>query len=347
MKNLLYTTLLIFFVFNCNNQTKTMEETSEETDGQTEKQTIGTIERLDSGIDALISEDAVIEVLGEGFTWSEGPVWLSDKEWLLFSDVPENRVYRWREESGVEVYLEPSGFTGEETDSREPGSNGLTLDAAGNLILCQHGDRRIARFTGDFEDPKPQFETIIDRYEGKRFNSPNDLVYDAAGNLYFTDPPYGLNKDMMNDPKKELPFQGVYRLSAEGDLALITKEMSRPNGIGLSPDGQTLYVANSDPEKAIWMTFQLNENGAVESENLFYDATEWVGKEPGLPDGLKVDRQGNIWATGPGGVWVFNAEGTVLGKIKPGDWGSANCGFDEEEETLFITSDNYLVRVVL
>ena len=348
---ILFRILIIATLVNaCGNSTNSTEPAAEQEQLEPLNitlPTIGTIERVDPAIDDLIRKDAVIEILGKGYTWSEGPVWLPGRNWLLFSDVPENKIYRWKEGSEVELYLTPSGFTGTETDSREQGSNGLTLDADGNLILCQHGDRRVAKFTGDFDNPTPSFETIIDRFEGKRFNSPNDLIYDSEGNLYFTDPPYGLSPAMMDDPKKELPFQGVFRLSKEGDLTLITKEMTRPNGIGVSPDGRKLYVANSDPKQAIWMEFTLNEQGTVESERVFYDATGRVGEDKGLPDGLKVDRAGNIWATGPGGVWIFDANAKLLGRIRPGDWGSANCGFDAEEKTLFITSNDHLVRVQL
>lgn len=350
MQSIFRLLLLVFLLQACGNadqSNSTEAETPKLAPLNITKPTIGTIERIDPSIDQLIRKDAVIEVLGKGYTWSEGPVWLPKQKWLLFSDVPENKIYRWQEGAEVELYLTPSGFTGEETDSREPGSNGLTLDAAGNLVLCQHGDRRVARYTGDLDNPTPSFETVVDRFEEKRFNSPNDLIYDSQGNLYFTDPPYGLSPAMMDDPKKELSFQGVYRLSKSGDLTLISKNMSRPNGIGISPDDQKLYVANSDPNKALWMEFTLSEDGQVESERVFYDATDRVKQEKGLPDGLKVDRKGNIWATGPGGVWIFTADAKLLGRVKPGDWGSANCGFDTDQQTLFITSNDHLVRVQL
>ena len=219
----------------------------------------------------------------------------------------------------------------------------MILDAADNLVLCQHGDRRMGRMTAPLNNPKPVFETIIDKYEGKRFNSPNDAVYDSQGNLYFTDPPYGLEGNM-NDPTKEIDFQGVYRYSKDGQLSLIADKITRPNGIGFSPDEKTLYVASSDPDKAIWVAFELNEDGAVVNERLFYDGTGSEGK--GLPDGLKVDKKGNIWATGPGGVWVFNPAGKVLGKIKTGE-ATSNCAFDTDQKTLYMTCDDYLMRIKL
>ena len=305
--------------------------------------TTGSIERLTDAINELIPKEAKIEVLAEGFTWTEGPLWVADGRYLLFSDIPPNRIMKWSEKEGVSLYLTPSGYTGEIARQGESGSNGLLLDDTGNLILCQHGDRRLAKMTTALTNPQPQFETIVDNYQGKKLNSPNDAIYDSRGNLYFTDPPYGL-VGQVNDPTKELAFQGVYRYSKEGQLTLITDKLTRPNGIGLSPDEKTLYVACSDPKAATWTAFSLNEDGTVAEERLFYDATG--NEEKGLPDGLKVDKKGNIWATGPGGVWVFNPEGEVLGKIKTGQ-ATSNCAFDDKYQTLYMTCDDYLMRLKL
>ena len=297
-------------------------------------------------MDKVISTEAVIEQIGEGLVWSEGPLWLPSKRWLLCSDVKENKIHKWTEQEGLSVFLEPSGFTGTTTDSREKGSNGLTLDAEGNLVLCQHGDRRVVRYTGSFEEPSPSFTTLASQYKGQRFNSPNDLIYDSKGNLYFTDPPFGLSEAMMDDPKKELPFQGIYKYSPQGVLTLVSKIMSRPNGLALSPDEKTLYVSNADVEQAIWMTFPVLEDGLLGEGTIFHDATHLIGKEVGVPDGVKVDAQGNIFTAGPGGLWIFSPDGTVLGKIKPDAWVS-NCNFDETGKVLFITADDYLLRVKL
>ncbi len=305
--------------------------------------TTGSVERLTEAINDLIPKDAKIEVLADGFTWTEGPLWVEDGQYLLFSDIPPNRIMKWSEKEGLSLYLTPSGYTGKTPRKGEPGSNGLILDANGNLVLCQHGDRRMAKMTTPLTNPQPQFETIIDKYEGKRFNSPNDAIYDSQGNLYFTDPPYGLEGNM-DDPAKEIPFQGVYRYSKEGQLSLISDKITRPNGIGLSPDEKTLYVACSDPKAATWTAFTLNEDGTVASERLLHDATG--SKEKGLPDGLKVDKKGNIWATGPGGVWVFNPKGEVLGKIKTGE-ATSNCALDADQKTLYMTCDDYLMRIKL
>jgi len=301
--------------------------------------TIGSIERKDPKLDALIPKDAKIEVLAGGMKWTEGPVWDKKASALLFTDIPNNRVMKWSQRDGLMEFLKPSGYTGREKfEGYEPGANGLAFDRAGNLILCQHGDRRVARL----KDGK--FETLIDKYMGKRLNSPNDLVFHSSGDLFFTDPPYGLPK-IEKDPAKELDFQGVYRLSPKGELTLLTKEMSRPNGIGLSPDEKTLYVANSDPDQAIWMAFPIKGDGTLGAGKVIHDATaEAKAKKPGLPDGLKVDQKGNIFATGPDGVFVFAPDHTYLGKIVIGDR-NANCAFGDDGTVLYICANDKLVRI--
>lgn len=302
--------------------------------------TLGTIDRKDPRLDALIPKDARVERIAEGFDWSEGPVW--DGKRLLFSDVPMNTVYQWSESGGLAEFLRPSGYTGLTPRGGEPGSNGLTMDRSGNLVLMQHGDRRVSLLRT--ANGRKSFETLADKYEGKRFNSPNDGVYDSKGNLYFTDPPYGLLKQN-DDPAKEIPFNGVYRLSSDKTLTLLTKEMTYPNGIALSPDEKTLYVANSDPKRAIWMAFPLKEDGTLGAGRVFADRTKEVGpKSPGLPDGMKVDRDGNVFATGPGGVLIFAADGTHLGTIATGQ-ATANCNWGEDGSVLYITADMYIGRL--
>ena len=298
-----------------------------------------TIERKDPKFDDLIPPDAQVEELAGGFDWSEGPVWVKDGGYLLFSDIPKNMVWKWSERGRLEKYLQPSGYTGTAPfTGREPGSNGLAIAPDGKLVLCQHGDRRVSKLVDG------KFVTLADRYMGKRLNSPNDLVFHTNGDLYFTDPPYGLPK-LTEDPAKELDFQGVYRLKPTGELTLLTKEMSRPNGIGLSPDQKTLYVANSDPDKAIWMAFPVREDGTLGEGKQFFDATDKVKeKQPGLPDGLKVDQKGNVFATGPGGVFVFDPAGKYLGGILTGT-PTANCGFGDDGSTLYITANDRLIRV--
>ena len=300
--------------------------------------TVGQIFRQEAGLDSLLDANAKIEVLASGFEWSEGPVWVKDGGYLLFSDIPRNVVMRWKEGEGVKEYLRPAGYTGVADYGREPGSNGLTLDPQGRLVLCEHGDRRVARL-----EKNGGKRTLADNYQGKRLNSPNDLVYHSNGDLYFTDPPYGLPQNVQ-DSRKELDFQGVYRLSKDGQLTLLTKELARPNGLAFSPDEKTLYVAQSDPEKAIWMAYPVQNDGTLGTGRVFADATSMVGKEQGLPDGLKVDRNGNLFATGPGGVHIYNPAGKLLGRIGTGQK-TANCAWGEDGSVLYITADKYLCRI--
>lgn len=301
---------------------------------------LGSIERLDPALDAVLAPDATIEKLAEGFSWAEGPVWVPAKGALLFSDVPQNRVYRWKEGEGITVFLEPSGFTGTLYNGRERGANGLTLDHENRLVLCQHGDRRVALLAANEKD----FDTIVDRIDGQRFSSPNDLCFDRAGNLFFTDPPYGLPSDV----KQETPFNGVYRLGTDGKLTVISKSMDRPNGVALSPDERTLYVGSTHGPKPIIMAFALKSDGSVASERVFFDATELIArtKRQGGFDGLKVDTVGNLWTTGPGGVLIISAAGKHLGTILTGR-ATANCAFGGADgHTLFLTADKTLLRIM-
>jgi gluconolactonase len=303
--------------------------------------TFGRIDRRDPAFDALIPKDAKIEKLAEGFKWTEGPVWIKEKDgsgYVLFSDIPNNAIHQWGKGGLKRDFIKPAGYTGKEPRDGEPGSNGLTLDAEGRLVLCEHGDRRVARIEKDGKKV-----TLADKYDGKRFNSPNDLVYDSKGNLYFTDPPYGLVKNY-EDPARELDWCGVYRLTPDGKVTLLTKEMTRPNGIGLSMDEKTLYVANSDPKIAQWKKFAINPDGSLGKGELFYDVTGWVLLKKGLPDGLKVDVKGNLFATGPGGVFVFSPDAKLLGVIETGV-PTANCAFGDDGSTLYIAANDSLARI--
>lgn len=322
------------------------QEKQETTDTQTDSPMyIGEILRLEPEINNLVPEDAQMELLAEGFEWSEGPLWVPQIEALILSDIPPNSIYKWSAVEGKALYLKPSGYTQENERSGEVGSNGLILDAEGNLVLCQHGDRRMAKMLSPVDQPSSEFVTLAGEYDGKKLNSPNDAVYHSSGDLYFTDPPYGLEKQV-DDPAKELDFQGVFRRTVEGEVLLLTDELSRPNGIAFSPDEKTLYVANSDPERAIWMAYDVNDDGNISNGRVFYDATDQVGKRPGLPDGLKVDTEGNLYATGPGGVWIFNPEGMHLGTLITTQ-ATSNCAFGEDGKSLFITADMYLLRIKL
>jgi gluconolactonase len=306
-----------------------------------EVKTTGSIERIDPTLEKIISPDASIEILAEGYTWSEGPVWVEKENMLLFSDVPENIVYKWTEEKGAEIFLTPSGYTGNSIREGEEGSNGLTLNKDGQLVLCQHGDRRVALLNSDYKNPKPDFKTLAGDYNGKKFNSPNDVVFDKQGNFNFTDPPYGL-VNQMTDSTKEIPFQGVYKVKPDGTVILLVDSLTRPNGIGLSPDDKTLYVANSDRPKAKWYSFELQGDSIVSGKIFF--STDYVEGEKGAPDGLKVSSDGTIFSTGPGGIWIFSPAAQVLGKIKLPE-SAANCALSTDEKTLYITNDMFLLQV--
>jgi gluconolactonase len=299
----------------------------------------GNIVRKDPRLDKLIPPDAHMEQLAEGFDWSEGVAWIKDGGYALFSDIPRNSVMKWKEGEGTSLWMKPAGYTGIVDYLPEPGSNGLNVDAQGRVIFCEHGDRRVSRLEKDGGK-----RTLVDNYQGKRLNSPNDCVFKSNGDLYFTDPPYGLPKNF-DDPRRELDFCGVYRLTPAGELTLLTKDMTRPNGIGLSPDEKTLYVAQSDPAAAVWMAYDVKPDGTIENGRVFFDATAWVkeGKK-GLPDGLSVDAAGNLFATGPGGLHIFAPDGTLLGTLETGQ-ATGNCTFGDDGSTLYINADMYLVRI--
>jgi gluconolactonase len=309
---------------------------------QSNTKSIGSIERLDPAFDKLVPADAKIEVLGEGFDWAEGCCWIKDKGFLVFSDIPPNKIMKWDPKGGISVFRERVGYTGKEpfvSETPEPGTNGLMLDPEGRLVCCCHGDRCVKRIEKD-----GTLTTIVDKYEGKRFNSPNDCVYKSNGDLYFTDPPYGLPQ-REKDPTRELDSFGVYRFGKEGKVTLLTKEMTRPNGIGFSPDEKTLYVANSDPEQAVWKAFPVKADGTLGESRVLFDSTKWVKEgRPGLPDGLAIDKQGHIWATGPGGVYCFTPDGKILGRLNTGQR-TANCKFGEDGHTLFVCADMFICRV--
>ena len=307
------------------------------------QQTIGELEFLDPKMEQVISKNAKIEVLAEGFRWSEGPLWVPKLNGLLFSDVPNNKVYLWKEDQGLTLFLDPSGMTEHAPHSSNSGANGLRLDSKGNLILCQHGNRAVARLNSwDFESP--QYEVLVDHYKGKWLNSPNDLVFDKKGNLYFTDPPYGLNK-LDEDPLKELPFNGVFKWNPKEGIQLLSESMNRPNGILLSKDEKTVYVGNSDPNKNIIVAFDLVEC-RFENERVFFDGTALGKKRPGNFDGLRMHSSGIVFSTGPGGVLLIDSDGTHLGTILPGKL-TANCEFDAEESYLYLTSADIVARIKL
>jgi gluconolactonase len=311
------------------------------------------VERLDKAIDRLIAPDASLEKVAGGYTWTEGPVWVKRGSYLLFADIPANSIWKFVPGHGATLFMKPSGWA-EKTPfgGKEPGSNGMTMDSQGRLTVAGHANRNIWRL--ETMDAAGKKTILVDRSEGKRFNSPNDLVYRSDGSLYFTDPPYGLPSQLDTDPKKELKTNGVYRLAnaahhapgappANQDLQLIISDLSRPNGIAFSPDEKYLYVDNSDPAKKIWMKYEVKSDGTVANGKLFADSTS--DSREGGPDGMKVDREGNVFSTGPGGVWIFSPDGKHIGTIdmpeRTGNmaWGGA------DGRTLYITASTGLYRI--
>lgn len=301
----------------------------------------GSIERLDPALDQLIAPEAKIEVLTSGFTWSEGPVWFEGG--IVFSDVPKNIAYKWKEGDTIAAtFLNPSGATKVLTDQ---GSNGLALDKRGQMILCQGGDRCVARLEKD-----GKFTPLAKEYKGRHFNSPNDVIIHSNGTLIFTDPPYGVPKG----GRQELDFHGVFAVTASGKVLPLIKDVRFPNGLAFSPDEKVLYIAVSDPERPRIIAYDFNvnaktENGeaipAVSGERVFYDAKPLVGPtRKGLPDGLKVDTNGNVWSTGPGGVLIFTKEGKLLGSILTGQ-PTGNCAFGGDGSDFYITANMFLLRV--
>jgi len=310
--------------------------------------TLGSIERLDPALDALLAPDAKVEILVDGVQWAEGPIWFD--RGLNFSDVPQNTMYRWTAANGVHPYLKPSGYTGTTPRGGEPGSNGLTLDHQNRLTICQHGDRRVVRLEKD-----GKLTVMADRYKGMRFNSPNDLCYDAKGNLYFTDPPYGLEGEK-HDAHKEMDMNGIYLVRTGGELVRLnsgdivyadgkTTPLKYPNGVALSPDDKTLYVCVSDPDHPVYLKYDVQPDGNIANGKVFFDTAEFFAKKlPGLPDGIKVDVHGNVWATGPGGVFIFSSTGKHLGTIVTNDR-TANINWGDDGSTLYICRNHNVCRI--
>lgn len=298
----------------------------------------GRIVRLDPALDALVPRDAKIEKVAGGFGFTEGPVWLGNGR-LAFSDVEGNAIFALAGDGSVSTIRKPSGYTG---PPRPPGSrmgsNGLTLDREGRLLICEQGDRRVTRL-----EPDGSVTVLAERYDGKRLNSPNDIVVKSDGTIYFTDPPYGLATQRDDDPEKELDFNGVYRI-VDGRVELLNDDLTRPNGLAFSPDERYLYVANSDVARRVWMRYPVERDGTLGSGTVFYDIT--AEALAGIPDGFKIDNAGNLYGTGAGGVWIISPEGVALGRIEVPEV-PANVGFGEDGKTLFITARTSIYRVRL
>ncbi|MCA5004645.1 SMP-30/gluconolactonase/LRE family protein [Sphingobacterium sp. WQ 366] len=303
------------------------------------------IEIHDAELRKIVDSDAKVEVLVEGLRWTEGPLWVEREKMLLFSEIPSNTVYKWTYAKGLEIYLRPSGYTGTvQSPTREPGSNGLILDNKGNLVLCQHGDRCMAKMEAALNTPKSQFVTLVDRYNKLRLNSPNDAVYDKKGNLYFTDPPYGLPTQGDSDPSKEIDFNGVFVLTPKGKLNVLSKELTRPNGIAVFSSTKKVLVANSDPKAPIW--YLLDPNKLNQKPQIFYNPTNELKGEGGLPDGLKISKKEFVFASGPGGVWIFDHKAKLLGRIRFNSPVS-NVALSDDENFLYLTNTGRIVRIPL
>ena len=333
--------LICFLVLSCgSNKVKTETKTE-----ISKYPTIGYLEKLSPEFSKYVPENTKIEIIATGHNWTEGPVWLPKEACLIYSDVPKNIAYRWTEKEGSKIYLEPSGYSGEAPRKGGKGSNGLTLDNQGNLMLCRSGDREIATMDASLNNPMPKYNTIASHFKGKRFNSPNDLVLDKKGNIYITDPNYGLPRDQIKE-LKEISFQGVYRIDKKGEVKLLSSSWPTPNGIGLSPDNKTLYLANTEPPKLV--AFNLSETGDVSNERVIFDATELCKKSISKqqPDGMAINKEGVIFMTGPDGILVLTPEGKHLGSIKT-DKRTSNCTFNEDETVLYVTCDDLVLRVLL
>ena len=312
----------------------------------TEYPTTGSVQVIDPKLDRIIAPGTLPEILAEGFEWSEGPLWLPKQGKVIFSDIPNNSIFEWSEQEGLKLYLKPSGYTDTIARGGETGSNGLLLDQEGKLVLCQHGDRRMARMTAPVNAPAAEFEILAGTWDGKRFNSPNDAVFKHNGELFFTDPAYGM-EFRYGDPRREMDFTGVFKLGTDGSVTLLTDQLSAPNGIGFSPDESKLYVANSGGASGpIWMVYDVAPDGTLSDPRLFYDAKAASDTLQGAPDGLVVRDDGIIFATGPGGVWILNPEGKHLGIILTGE-PTSNCTLDAKNRYLYMTADMYLMRIRL
>jgi gluconolactonase len=304
-----------------------------------QQKSVGKILALDPHFYDLIAQGTQVEVLADSFIWAEGPVWVKQDAFLLFSDIPRNTIYKWKEGMGVSIFLRPSGYTGLLPYSHEPGSNGLIIDRKGELVACEHGDRRITAMPLT----KGGKWTLADNYRGKRFNSPNDIVQKSNGDFYFTDPYYGL-PERDKDTGREMAFTGVFRISGDRNVSLLVDSLL-PNGLAFSPDEKILYVGQSDPQRPIILAYPVRGDGTLGNGRLFFDATSLTKQGlTGAPDGMKVDAAGNLFTTGPGGLLVISPEGKLLGRIETGQ-PTANCAWGDDGSTLYITANNTLCRI--
>lgn len=331
------TLLTVINLAACSNNSNTTKNMYKQT---------GNIIVYDAALNNIIDTNTKAEIIAEGYEWSEGPLWIEKQQMLLFSDVPMNTVYKWTEKEGASVYLKPSGYTGSTPSKcKEPGSNGLTLNKDGNLILCQHGDRQMAKMDAPLDQPAAKYITLAGKFEGKRFSSPNDCVYNSSGELFFTDPPYGLQTQDDTDSAKEIKHNGVYKVKKDGTVVLLVDSITRPNGLAFLPGEKHLLIANSDPAKPVWYIYDV-AGDSLTNGRIFFDASGHDKNWKGLPDGFKINKQGIVFATGPGGVYIFNSSGKKLGLFHF-DEATSNCALSTDEKTLYVTNDMYVLRIKL
>ncbi len=292
----------------------------------------------------LITTGSNVEILANDFGWAEGPVWAPSLDALLFSDVAADEIYRWDTSSGLSVFLSPSGHPPDDLPRPWRGSNGLAIDAEGRLLLAQQGRRTLARMRAPLNDPAPDYETLVTHFAGQSINSPNDLVVHRSGDIYFTDPPYGLS-GFENSPDIELDFFGVFRLSASGELSLVTDELEKPNGIALSADQSTIYVSNSEAGNERIIAIQLDEEGGPGPSRVFFDASDLGQNGAGSTDGMTVHPSGFLFVSIPGGLAVLSPEGELFGKISLGQ--VTNMTLDTSSSYLYVTTPHQLLRIAI
>jgi gluconolactonase len=307
-------------------------------------QEMGSIEVISDELSSILNKDAKIEKIVDDCQFTEGPLWIEKENMLLFSDVPANTIYKWTEAKGKEVYLKPSGYTSKEARGGFMGSNGLLLNKEGQLLISQHGDRRVAKMDAPINAPKTNYITVAGEYDGKKLNSPNDLVMSDKGDLYFTDPGYGFEGGA-TDPKKEISFQGVYKMDKKGKVTLLDDAIAQPNGLAIFPDKKTMIVASTDGADKGWFLYDIDKDGTLKNKRIFFN----VSKEKGMGgcDGLKIDKSGNVYATGPGGIWIFTKEAKLIGKIKFDRLTVANLAFTKDQKTMYITATNNVFKLKL
>ncbi len=344
MKNLFFF-LLVVLIFSSCNESYTKQHSKK---GKYAKDSLIQVSWFEGDPGAIVDLNATAQVIGRGFNWAEGPVWIADQQRLIFSDVPENKIFQWKEGDSVSVYLTPSGYTGKLPRGGEIGSNGLALDNKKRLLLCQSGNRQVARMEASLTSPASKYTSLASKYKGRKFNSPNDLIIDSKGNIYFTDPIYGLPKGE-HDPERELKFEGVYKIDTKGKLNLLIDSIRRPNGLALSPAEDTLYIASSDEHRPAWYSYHLNKNGGIISGGVLLDAI-LLKKTAAIkqgPDGFKLDNHGNIFSAGPDGINIISPKGARIGLIKVFGRSVSNCVFNETKDILFVTADDIVLKINL